>query len=242
MVYAGIDGCSSGWFIVSIDQNNNFNFNIYNHIEMLWKEYKDSSLILIDIPIGLPHWRSRLCDVGARKILGKIRGSSVFPAPTREAINEPDYEHACEVNLKILGKKLSIQTWRISPKIKQVDGLLKNNKEARNRIRESHPEICFWAFSGGYPMTHNKKTEPGIQERLAILKKIDPQCEDIFNESVKKFKRKELAKDDILDAMAVALTACSPFETLRTVLENPENDKEGLPMEIVYSNRYLIKK
>jgi len=242
MIYAGVDGCPGGWFLVSIDQNNNFGFSIHDHIETLWNENKNCSLILIDIPIGLPHWRSRLCDVEARKILGRRRGSSVFPAPSREAIHEADYEHGCLVNKKILGKKLTLQAWSISPKIKQVDMLLNDNKEACNTIRESHPEICFWALSGGTPMFHNKKTEPGLQERLDVLKKIDPRSEDIYNESLKAFKRKEVAKDDIVDAIAVALLANSPPETLCTVPENPEKDNKGLPMEIVYSNQYLMKK
>jgi predicted RNase H-like nuclease len=210
---------------------------------MLWNENKNCSLILIDIPIGLPHWRSRLCDVEARKILGKRRGSSVFPAPTREATHESSYELACNTNYKILGKKLSLQAWNISPKIKQVDMLLLNdNKEACHIIRESHPEICFWVLSGGIPMIHNKKTEQGLQERLDVLKKIDPRSEDIYNESLKAFKRKDVAKDDIVDAIAVALIASSPPKMLCTIPENPEKDSKGLPMEIVYSNQYLMKK
>jgi len=59
---------------------------------------------------------------------------------------------------------------------------------------------------------------------------------------LKAFKRKELARDDILDAMALALTASFPPGTLCTVPENPEKDNKGLPMEIVYSNQYLMKK
>jgi len=238
MIFAGVDGCPKGWFIVSVDQNKNLNFSIFEHIDMLWKEYNDSALILIDIPIGLPHWRSRLCDVQARKILGK-RGASVFPAPSREAIHQLNYESACKVNQKILGKKLSKQAWNISSKIKQVDMLLIDNKNARNIMRESHPEICLWALSGGTPMIHNKRTKPGFQERLEVLKKINPFAEDIFNESLKTFKRKELATDDILDAIALAFTACSPPESLFTVPENPEKDLKDLPMEIVYSNQYL---
>lgn len=238
MKFIGIDGCPKGWFLITIDHVGNFDFNLFNHIHALWNEYKDSSQILIDIPIGLPHWRSRHCDVEARKLLGK-RGSSVFPAPSRNAINEPDYEHACKVNQKILGKKLSKQTWNISPKIRQVDLLMGTEQLASNVIRESHPEICFWALAGGKAMVHNKKTEQGIEERLSVLKNINRSSEEIYDKAMQAFKRKDLAKDDILDALALAITAASPSNTLATIPEHPERDLKNLPMEIVYTKRYL---
>lgn len=238
MKYVGIDGCPAGWFLISIDQDGNFDFNVFDHIDQLWHEYKNSALILIDIPIGLPHWRSRLCDVEARKLLGK-RGSSLFPAPSREAINQPDYEHACMINQKILGKKLSMQTWNISPKIKQVDILLSKEQSAQHVIRESHPEICFWALAGGKAMVHNKKTELGIEERLSVLKNINRFSEEIYNKSIQTFKRKNLAKDDILDALVLAITAASPSNTLPSIPENPERDLKNLPMEIVFTSQFL---
>jgi predicted RNase H-like nuclease len=238
MKYVGIDGCPKGWFLISIDQDGNFGLNVFDHIDSLWNEHKDSSLILIDIPIGLPHWRSRLCDVEARKLLGK-RGSSIFPAPSREAINQPDYERACKVNQKILGKKLSIQTWNISPKIKQIDILLSKEQLTQHIIRESHPEICFWALAGGKVMVHNKKTEQGIVERLKVLKNINRSSEEIYHKAIQTFKRKDLAKDDVLDALALAITAASPSNTLHSIPEHLERDLKNLPMEIVFTNQFL---
>lgn len=238
MNLVGVDGCPKGWFTISLDQAGQYHFNIFDHINALWQEYSNSSIILIDIPIGLPHWRRRLCDVEARKILGK-RGSSVFPAPSREAIHNPDYESACKANQKVLGKKLSLQAWNISSKIKQVDDLMCYNEGARQRIRESHPEICFWALAGGKSMIYNKKTEPGVEERLRLLKEIDPIFEQIFNEAMKFFRRKDLAKDDILDAIVLAITAASPLDTIRTIPKTPEKDLKDLLMEIVYTDRFL---
>ena len=238
MKYVGIDGCPRGWFLISIDQDGNFDFNVFDHIDSLWNEHKDSTLILIDIPIGLPHWRSRRCDVEARKLLGK-RGSSIFPAPSREAIDQPDYEPACMVNQKVLGKKLSMQTWNISPKIKQVDNLLDKEQLAQHIIRETHPEICFRALASGKAMIHNKKTEQGIEERLKVLNNINQFSEEIYDKAIQTFKRKDLAKDDILDALALAITAASPSNTLHSIPENAERDLKNLPMEIVFNNRFL---
>jgi predicted RNase H-like nuclease len=53
--------------------------------------------------------------------------------------------------------------------------------------------------------------------------------------------RKELAKDDILDAISLAITASSQSETLMTIPEEPRKDENKLPMEIVFTNRNLIK-
>ncbi|MBN2089038.1 DUF429 domain-containing protein [candidate division KSB1 bacterium] len=238
MNYIGVDGCPKGWFAVSIGEHDHYEINLFDHIETLWQQYKNSALILIDIPIGLPHWRSRLCDVEARRLLGK-RGSSVFPAPSREAIQQPDYESACSVNQKILGKKLSIQAWNICPKIKQLDDMMNRNKQAREQIRESHPEICFWALAGGRAMVHNKKTEAGYQERFSLLKNVLVNTQQIVDEAMQTFKRKDVAKDDILDALALAITAASPSETIISIPENPEMELKGLPMEIVYTNHRL---
>ena len=235
MNFVGVDGCPKGWFAVSIHENDHYEINIFDHIETLWQEFKKSALILVDIPIGLPHWRSRLCDVEARKLLGK-RGSSVFPAPSREAIQQPDYENACKVNQKILGKKLSLQTWSICPKIKQVDDVMNRNEQARKLIRESHPEIGFWALAGGSAMVYNKKTGEGFEERLTLLKNVNMNTEQVVNEAMQTFRRKDVARDDILDALSLAITAASPSETIMTIPENPELDVKGLPMEIVYTN------
>jgi predicted RNase H-like nuclease len=233
MKFIGVDGCSKGWFLISIDRDGKLGFDLFDHIDPLWNEYQNSALILIDIPIGLPHWRRRLCDVEARKLLGK-RGSSVFPAPSREAINESDYERAGTVNQKVLGKKLSIQTWNIAPKIKQVDQLIDKDQHTKSVIRESHPEICFWALAGGKTMIHNKKTDQGIEERLDLLRNINRFTEETYHRALQSFRRKDLAKDDILDAMALAITAALPSQTLHTIPDQPEIDLRNLPMEMVY--------
>lgn len=238
MKSAGVDGCHKGWFIVSVTQSQDWEFRIFSDIKALWKHNRDSSLILIDIPIGLPHSNSRLCDREARKLLKK-RGASVFPAPSREAILAVDYQKACEANKRILGKKISIQAWNISVKIKEVDELLCYHRAARMQIRESHPEICFWALTGGRSLSYSKRNEAGMRERLAVLQKICPGSETIFYHAIKKYARQDLAKDDILDAIALAITASSLPATLCTVPKNPARDKQNLPMEIVYTDQYF---
>ena len=86
----GVDGCREGWLAFHFD-GKNWSANLFEGINELYRGI-DSELILIDIPIGLRTNESseRLCDLEARKILKK-RKSSIFPAPSRLAINCNEY-------------------------------------------------------------------------------------------------------------------------------------------------------
>jgi len=237
--YAGVDGCRKGWFLVSIDEHClNFSFAIFGDIKTLWLTTQQCERILIDIPIGLSNSKPRLCDVFARKLL-HTRGSSVFPTPTRNAVYASNYEDAKGINFKLSGKKISQQAWNISRKIREVDEFLAASHDAHGKIRESHPEICFWALAGGKPMAFPKKSEQGIKERLQLLQTHCQIAEAIFLEAKQKYLRKDLALDDILDAIVLAITAASPIETIGAIPEIPERDDRNIAMEIVYTNRYL---
>jgi predicted RNase H-like nuclease len=108
MKFIGVDGCKIGWFYTAINHENDWEIGVSENIEKLWETHKDASLIFIDIPIGLPFKEPRACDLEARKLLGKGKTSSVFPPPCREALAAKTYEEACEINKKVLGKKISL--------------------------------------------------------------------------------------------------------------------------------------
>ncbi len=234
-MYIGVDGCKAGWFIVSLDDKDEFKIDIFSDIHALWDIYSGSSSILIDIPIGLPggNITNRKCDLEARKILGLKKGSSVFPAPCRPAVYAKDYRKANNLNRKIIGKGLSYQVWNIIPKIWETDKLITGNSNARKVIRESHPEICFWSMAGKV-MTYSKKTTGGIRERLKILKSVYNRPEEIFNYALEKYKRRYLARDDILDAISLAVTAREGIWHLVSIPHDPQFDLKGIQMEIVY--------
>ena len=154
--------------------------------------------------------------------------------PCRQAIYATTYRKACRINQKTLGVKISVQTWNIAGKIREVDDFLINDEKARRCARESHPEICFWALAGGCPMAHYKKTDQGFAERLRLLKKVNPATELIINAALENYPRKYLARDDILDAIAMAISASAGREALVSIPKKPPRDSKGLPMEIVY--------
>ena len=72
-----------------------------------------------------------------------------------------------------------------------------------------------------------------------MLKQVCPSTNEIFRSSLSRYKRKEVARDDILDALSAAITAKLGHKYgLRSIPENGEFDPKGLPMQMVYfSNR-----
>lgn len=197
------------------------------------QDTSQSDRIFIDIPIGLRR-SARECDQDARKKLGHPRLSSVFPAPAREVLEATNYEDAKRRSQAATGKALSKQTFNILPKIREVDRLLYNQAEARQIVREIHPEICFWALAGRRPMKFSKKRKQGFQERVDILKHIRPTAEQEISKILGHFRRKDVARDDAVDAMVAAITASADAAVLRTLPLYPARDAVGLPMEMVY--------
>jgi predicted RNase H-like nuclease len=231
---AGVDGCKAGWFAVWGDGGPDWKCGVFLDILTLWQSLKEAKLILVDIPIGLPSVGPRLCDIEARKRLGRPRGSSVFPAPCREALSAGSHAAASTINRKVLGKGITIQCWGICPKICEVDEMLLSNAKAREVIREGHPEVAFLIFAG-VPMAFKKSTPEGVEVRLGVLRRRWPAVDKLFDQATARHLRKDVGRDDILDAAAMYLTAASPAGSHQTIPEKPEHDRLGLPMEMVRS-------
>lgn len=241
MKVIGVDSCKAGWFAVIWQSDKPYKLGIFEDINKLWCKHDDADIIVIDIPIGLVTNSEieRECDKTARTVLGPGRASSVFVSPSREAVYQYSYEIACEQNIVSTGRSLSKQTWAIIPKIREVDSFLTNNQKAREIIKESHPEIGFWALNNKCALKYNKKTSEGISERLDILGRYSKEAaERIFEKSLYNFKRSDLAKDDILDAFCLMVNG-TLGEKYRfgTLPVEPKNDSTGLPMQMVYFDR-----
>ena len=232
MMYVGVDGCKAGWFAVILTEEGDWDIDVFSDVSHLLNKIDDSSLILIDIPIGLSS-RKRQCDIEARRLLKPKRASSVFTAPCRPAIYCKNYKEASDINEERTGRRLSLQTWNIIPKIREVDNLLINREFAKSCVRETHPEICFWAMAG-HPMEHYKKTAEGYSERMQVLQSVYPNTKDIINRALSAYTRKEVARDDILDALSAAITATVGVQRLVSIPEKPEFDSRSLRMEIVH--------
>jgi predicted RNase H-like nuclease len=228
-MFIGVDACKLGWFAVGIDGDGDWSAHVYGSAQVLLDANRNASMILTDT-------QERLCDLAARKSHGPKRGSSVFPAPCRPALSAESYAQASAVNRQHTGRGLSKQSWAIAGKIREVDDLL-DGKPFGTHVREFHPEVCFAGLADGRPMTHAKKRTARFQERMDVLRGVYGQTDEAVEYALATWKRKEVARDDIVDALAGAVMAYLGQGELRTLPDEPETDARGRPMEIVYWSR-----
>ncbi len=189
-------------------------------------------LIAIDVPIGLTDSGPRACDREARRLLGRPRASSVFPAPIRAVLAARSWEEACAIRKHAEGKRMSKQAWGIVGKVREVDKELRAHPRLRKRAREVHPEVSFQAWSGA-AMGFNKRLGHGREERRRLVDRyFGPAAYDVVRDQ---FLVKNVAHDDILDAFAALWSAERILRDVsRTLPERPPVDRCGLRMEIVY--------
>jgi len=243
MVFLGVDGCRAGWLAITLAPDNGWEVDIFNNFSQLWDRYSSASLILIDIPIGLREGNpengsierhERRCDKEARKLLGPKRRSCVFRVPCRPAVYSSSYNDAIVQNEKLTGTRIFRATWNIVAKIREMDEFLSGNHQVRGSIREMHPELCFWSLNGCQPLRYSKTKENGYLERFKLLQSVYPQSKAIIDHTLSNYLRKQVKKDDILDALCGAITAMMGWKNLSSIPMQPEEDLKGLPMEMVY--------
>ncbi len=246
--YVGVDGCKGGWFSVGFDEDGDYGVGVAATFADLLDAVPDAELVLVDIPIGLPEGpNERECDPLVRRMLGKPRSSSVFRVPVRHAVQQAasvpnNHAAASWVQFQATGKKLSLQSFYFSPKISEANNELATHN-GRPRVREIHPELCFWALNGRNSMNLPKRKRRqdaenlGELERLQVLRRFERQTDGIFRQALNRFQRSDIVGDDVLDALSAAVTArlvCTELDGFRTVPANPRRDAKGLPMEMVY--------
>ncbi len=229
----GVDGCRRGWLGIELLGATDWEGYCFPHFADLMAAAPSARIVLVDIPIGLPDREKRHCDQAARRLLTRLRGSSVFPVPSRVALQATDYLSACERNEAQLGVRIAKQAWNISPKIREVDAWLLAHDPQQRLVREAHPELAFWAMSQQQPMSHRKASVEGTAQRLACLTQRHAATPQIYDALRTRFARKDVATDDILDALALAITA-QRARRLISLPDHPQYDAEGLRMEIVY--------
>lgn len=234
----GIDGCRSGWVWCGLLYGS-WQGGVVEQLQQI-QCLEQVDLALIDMPIGLLQRGAdeRRCDHEARALLGRPRASSVFRPPCRPALEASDYAQACALNRAHTGVALSKQTWNIAPKIRELDQLLAAKQPLRSRLLEAHPELCLWGLAGSRPMRYNKRTMRGRQERLALLRRLDPNSIELIDILACSYPRRGLAFDDIIDATVLALTAAAAVcDGARRLPQRAELGETGLPMQLLFVQR-----
>lgn len=221
---AGIDGYKKGWVAAIEVRAGATVVRAYPDFTSILDD-ETLTLITIDIPIGLLDHGARICDVEARHLLGRIRGSSVFPSPIRTMLDARTWEEACRRRVEQEGKKCSKQVAGILPKIREVDQSM--TPAMQQRVREGHPELCFAMMNEGKPMRFNKRTPHGQVERLNLLLSHFPDITTHLGTIAG-------ARTDILDAYACLWTTrrAATGTAMSLTLER-EVDRKGLKAEII---------
>ncbi|MCP3993465.1 MAG: DUF429 domain-containing protein [bacterium] len=233
MAIAGVDGCKGGWIcIVESTVAGEIESRVETTASLLALA-AELEVLAIDIPIGLPDSGSRACDIEARKLLGRPRGSSVFPAPVRPALHAESRSEASKITARIDGRRVGVQAWNIMPKIKEVDWELQRAPHLRSGIREVHPEVSFRAWNNSTSMRASKKRSAGRRERRQLVDRVfGPSAYETIRGQ---YLVKEAAHDDILDAFAALWTARRLVKGEAVSLPGDiQRDSTGLRMEIVY--------
>jgi predicted RNase H-like nuclease len=138
-----------------------------------------------------------------------------------------------QITRKVDDRGGGAQAWNIYARVKDIDALLRFSKGLRDRIYESHPEICFRALNEDWPMRYSKHSREGLDERRS---RIDPYFgADSLVDVRQAYPKTQVSDDDILDAFAVCWTARRILGGKAISLPmHPPLEIYGLPMRILY--------
>lgn len=231
----GVDGCKGGWLrlrcrlpeddqalVVHVEAS------VHGEAHTLVGEDTPLPLTAIDIPIGLAERGHRPCDREARALLGPRR-SSVFPAPLRPVLAATSFGEANALSRQLQGRGLSLQSFHLIAKIRQVDGLLRHRSALRPLLLETHPELCFRQWNRNTPLAHGKACPSGRLLRHTLVESLFP---GEFQRLREELPRRAVADDDLLDAFALLRAAMRRAWGLARWLGEEDPDSCGLPMRI----------
>ena len=249
-VAVGVDGCRGGWVAAVSDGDVTPAISVFRRFSQIIEALPGDAVIAVDMPIGLPEH----CGAGGRgpemlvrRLLG-MRQSSVFSIPSRSAVyssvqasaGDDDGWLAAHRKASAIARKtsnpprgVSIQAFGLFAKIRELDTLLRENASLRERVFESHPELCFWRLNGRAPLTEPKKVknkvfEPGLAERRRLL-----LGSGLAAAVVNSVPPVGAAPDDVLDALAVLSAARNRLAGEAVVFPDlPLRDGFGLPIAI----------
>jgi predicted RNase H-like nuclease len=223
----GIDGAPGGWLAVMWGVDVRF---------QLFKSIRDvldiaTDVIAIDMPIGLPRLSGRAAEQAARQLL-KRRSSCVFTVPARTTIEARDatFAQACAINEEnsTPKRKFSKQSFGIFGKIRELDIVM--TPAMQGRVHEVHPEISFAMMNDGTALETRKKDEAGRKQRTKLLLQSGFPWHRMPENQ---YPRKDLGRDDLIDACACAWSARRILEgKAMTLPQETETDAKSLVMSI----------
>lgn len=222
------------WLAVAYSSDGFEGAAVVGDVGELWSRYEESAgRIAVDVPIGLsdtsaPRPNERL----ASRLLGR-GGTSVVPAPVREATHKQRYRAATRVHERKTGGRLPTAAFERADRVAAVDQLLGAIDDARPVFREAHPEVCYLSFADE-PPAHDPATAAGYAERMRALASFDRNAPPTVQSVAEATAGHEVSIPAVLDAVALALTVRPGPGELRSLPADPPTDATGLPQRFVY--------
>jgi predicted RNase H-like nuclease len=185
----------------------------------------DVEVVGIDMPIGLSDDGVRLCDVEARRRLGRA-GSSVFPTPVRAVLATDDYAEARALSRAATDppRAPSAQSFQLVRAIRSLDDAL--GDPPTDRVVEVHPELAFRALD---PAVRDPKgTARGMAQRLAALRTVMDVDAALLDAPPR------VPAVDALDACAAAWSARRIDDGTAECVGDGATDARSRPMRICW--------
>jgi len=226
----GLDGCPTGWVAVALQDGLIHDVRVVDRIEDALALHHPLA-VGVDMPVGLVDG-PRETDTAARALLPG-RASSVFSTAVRSVVDGWDagtltsHAAASALSVKVMGAGLSQQSWRLVPKMAEVERL----SASGIRLTEVHPELAFATISGA-PLPR-KRSWPGVRLRMALLTELGLDLPARFDGDT------AAAPDDVVDAAICAWVAdgVAGAGPVRSVPERTEQRAHGRPIVITVRER-----
>ena len=217
VVRLGLDGCRGGWVLARLAAQH-LTLSLLPGLNQL--DMGNQDMGCIDMPIGLTsHGQARCCDRLARRLLVPAkRASSVFSPPGRCCLSLSSHRLATAAQRSGGGPGLSIQSWHLLGRIRELDYWLQAQPRRSRQLLECHPELTFLQ----------------LQQRLQLLDQHwgwDPA--PLLDKALVRSRRHHLQRHDLVDALACLAVALN--RQRQTLPSPPETDAAGLPMAITCS-------
>jgi predicted RNase H-like nuclease len=223
-IVAGVTPCAPGWLVASAKLHG-ATFapeapRVLGSFAEVLDERPSFSVIALNAPVGYVddvHEGGRTCDRMARALLGR-RGSTIHNAPTRASLQE---------EADVADDGLDAVTNVLLHRYREVAAEMAPYRQ--RTVFEVHPELSFFQINGDVPLRWSKKTEAGMEERIALLKMRVPGSERLLEAELD-----DVPMSHLLDVAAILWTARRIFARAGTRLpSDPEWDEQGLRMEFV---------
>jgi predicted RNase H-like nuclease len=221
----GVDACRRGWVAVSLaaaspPDGPAVTVTVGAGLgALLDQDPAGTTIVGIDMPLGLLETGWREADRAARGLLGPRR-SSVFAIPPRPVWAEVSYRAANQLCRELVGQGLSAQAWGLRAKLLEAN---QYRERCGHPLYEVHPELAFGAMAGA-PLAASKHTGTGRDLRRELLAGAGIEIPA---------ETPATLLGDVLDAAAVAWSARRIAAGQAVIVPSaPQHDRQGREIAI----------